>query len=72
MTGRPTTDPTSTVVRLAMTVKQASASVGISRSKLYERMRDGDLASFVSCGRRLIRPEALEAMLARDEAARRA
>jgi excisionase family DNA binding protein len=57
-------------VRMTLTVKEAAARTGISRSKLYERMQEGDLASFKSCGRRLIRPEALRSMLAKDEADR--
>jgi hypothetical protein len=41
----------------------------ISRAELYQRIKGGDLDTVFSCGRRLVRPEALQAMLAKDEAA---
>ncbi|MGC1301217.1 MAG: helix-turn-helix domain-containing protein [Caulobacteraceae bacterium] len=56
------------VPRLTLTIREAALSTGISRSKLYERIAEGDLVSFKSCGRRLVRLEALQLMLANDEA----
>ncbi len=58
--------------RFALTVQEAADKIGVSRSKLWERIKADDLESFLSCGRRLIRPDALLDMLARDEAASRA
>jgi len=57
-----------TIPRLALTVNEAAGCIGVSRAKLYQRIKEGHLISFLSCGRRLVRPEALQAMLDRDEA----
>ena len=55
--------------RISLPIVEAAQAIGVSRSSLYERIKAGDLASFMSCGRRLIRVAALLEMLDRDEAA---
>lgn len=55
--------------KISLPVQDAADAIGVSRSSLYERIKAGDLPSFKSCGRRLIRVAALLEMLDRDEAA---
>lgn len=55
--------------KISLPVQEAANAIGVSRSSLYERIKAGDLPSFKSCGRRLIRVAALLEMLDRDEAA---
>lgn len=54
--------------KISLPVQAAADAIGVSRSSLYERIKCGDLPSFKSCGRRLIRVAALLEMLDRDEA----
>ncbi|PPD29273.1 MAG: hypothetical protein CTY20_06865 [Hyphomicrobium sp.] len=53
----------SALERLAYTVEQAAVVSGIGRSSLYEKIKDGSLASRVVCGRRLIMADDLRAFL---------
>ncbi|MGQ2972283.1 helix-turn-helix domain-containing protein [Brevundimonas mediterranea] len=55
--------------KISLPVQEAAHAIGVSRSSLYERIKTGDLPSFKSCGRRLIRVAALLEMLDRDETA---
>lgn len=54
--------------KIAMTIDEAAAAIGVSRRTIYNRIASKDLASFLSCGRRLVRVDALHAMLDADEA----
>jgi excisionase family DNA binding protein len=67
MTAQSTRPDDARIPRLALTVNEAASCIGVSRAKLYQRIKEGHLVSFLSCGRRLVRPEALQAMLDRDE-----
>ena len=49
--------------RLAYSVAEAAVVTGLSRSKLYELIQSRELASLKICGRRLLRREALIALL---------
>lgn len=49
--------------KIAYTVDQAAAATGISRRKLYYLMAEGALAFSQRAGRRLIRAEALQALV---------
>jgi excisionase family DNA binding protein len=57
-----TQDPAK-IERLAYTVKQAKDAIGLSRSKLYQMMKEGTLHSLKVAGRRLIPAEDLHALL---------
>jgi excisionase family DNA binding protein len=50
-------------MKLWLHVDEASEVSGLSRSKLYECMRNGKLESDKVEGRRLIRPKALKALI---------
>lgn len=52
-----------TAHKIAYTVDQAAAAIGISRRKLYYLMSSGDLAFSQRAGRRLISAEALQALV---------
>lgn len=54
--------------RLAYPVDAASVMAGISRSRLYELMKDGQLRSVKRGGRRLILRNDLEAFLTGEAA----
>lgn len=49
---------------LAFTVSDAVAYSGLSRSRLYELVRDGQIASFQVGGRRMFMRAALDAFFA--------
>ena len=51
--------------KLGLHVDEASELSGLSRSKLYECIREGRLESRKVEGRRIITPEALKALLNR-------
>jgi excisionase family DNA binding protein len=53
--------------RTALTLQEAARSVGLSRRTILREIEDGRLASFKIRGRRLIRPQALEAWLRRAQ-----
>lgn len=53
----------------ALTVSGAVTYSQLSRSRLYELIRTGELPSFTVGGRRMIRPAAVDAFLAKAEAA---
>jgi len=53
------------VLPAAFTVAGAVAYTGLSRSKLYELMREGDIASFQVGGRRMILREAIDTFFER-------
>ena len=46
--------PKSTPEKLAYTVAEASYAIGIGRTKIYELMKTGELATVKVAGRRLI------------------
>jgi excisionase family DNA binding protein len=50
--------------KLAYTVKEASAALGISKTTLYRMMSEGELATLRVAGRRLIEAAAIERVLA--------
>ncbi|MGC6499972.1 MAG: helix-turn-helix domain-containing protein [Henriciella sp.] len=54
-------------MRLALSPGEASKSIGIGLTKLYEAISSGELKSFKIGTRRLIRVSALEAWLASFE-----
>lgn len=56
-----TTSPTPH--KIAYTVDEAAAAIGVSRRKLYYLMREGALPFSQRAGRRLIRADALQALL---------
>lgn len=49
--------------KLAYTIQQAADAIGISRSSLYEEIKDGEIVTFRTKGRVLIRHETLVAYL---------
>ena len=49
--------------KLAYNVPEAARATGISRSTLFAKIKDGELPSFLACGRRLIWAADLEAWL---------
>ncbi len=49
--------------KIAYTVAEAAAAIGVSRRKLFYMIKAGELPSVMSCGRRLIRADALQALL---------
>jgi excisionase family DNA binding protein len=57
--------------RIALTIPDVLAAVGVGRTKIYDAIKAGDLKSFIVCGRRLVHREDLDAWLraARDRAA---
>lgn len=56
--------------KLSYTVDEASAAIGISRSKFYELVRMGEIQTFKWCGRTLVRADVLRAAV--DKASGRA
>lgn len=64
-TAQPTMLPPATPsAKLAFSIKEASATTGLSRSKLYSLMASGQLASIRIGGRRLIPADAIRALFA--------
>lgn len=57
------------VLPTAFTVADAVKYSSLSRSRLYELMRSGDIASFHVGGRRMILRQALDAFFARQASA---
>lgn len=55
--------PSTTAHKIAYTVDEAAAATGVSRRKLYYLMAEGALAFSQRAGRRLIRAEALQALV---------
>lgn len=53
------------ILPVALNMTGAVAYSGLSRSRLYELMRDGALASFHVGSRRMIRRDALDAFFAK-------
>lgn len=49
--------------RIALTIADVVAAVGVGRTKIYEAIKTGDLKSFIVCGRRLVHREDLDAWL---------
>ena len=58
---------TEAVTRLALSPAEAAEALGLSRARLYQLLADGTIPSGVLGRRRLIRPEALTALLDRLE-----
>lgn len=56
------TAPT-TVPKIAYTVDEAAAAIGMSRRKVYYLMKEGALPFSQRAGRRLIRADALQALV---------
>lgn len=54
---------TTSPAKIAYTVNEAAAATGVSRRKLYYLMKEGALAFSQQAGRRLIRAEALQALV---------
>lgn len=46
--------------KLSYTVNEAAAAIGVSRSKIYALVREGELSVFKWCGRTLIRADVLQ------------
>ena len=59
----------STYERLAVSVEEAAAMLGLGRTTIYVALGDGSLRSLKVGKRRLIRVEALKAWMAAHEAA---
>jgi len=57
--------PTQNILPIALNMTGAVAYSGLSRSRIYEMMRAGELASFQVGGRRMIRRDALDAFFAK-------
>jgi len=55
--------------RIAYRIDDAALASGLSRSKLYQLIKSGELRSFLAAGRRLILRAELEAYLLRQAAA---
>lgn len=49
--------------KIAYTVDEAARAIGVSRRKVYYLMKAGELPFSTRAGRRLIRSEALQALL---------
>ena len=49
--------------KLAFTIAEACASIGIGKTSIYELIAEGRLKSILAAGRRLIRRSDLEAFL---------
>ena len=56
---------TGSILPTAFTVAGAVSYSGLSRSRLYELMRDGEIASFHVGGRRMILREAVDRFFAK-------
>jgi excisionase family DNA binding protein len=54
--------------RRALSVREAAHSCGLSRTTLYRLIADGKLLTLKIGSRRLVRPEAIEALLEAGEA----
>ena len=63
--------PTSTSATLseAVSIKEACRLIGVSRTKLYELIRAGELATLKIGARRLVRRDTARALLASKERA---
>ncbi len=59
----PHTIPKPDVHKLAFTVDEAAAAISVSRRQIYYLMKSGDLPYSQRGGRRLIRADALKALL---------
>lgn len=68
MLSRPSPPLAPSMDRLAVSPAEAARIAGIGRTKLYEALGSGSLASFKVGTRRLIRVASLEAWLAAQEA----
>lgn len=53
--------------KLSYTVEGASAETGFSRSRIYQAIQSGDLATFMVGRRRMVSRKALEAYVAKLE-----
>jgi excisionase family DNA binding protein len=53
------------ILPIALNMTGAVTYSGLSRSRIYELMRDGHLTSFQVGGRRMIRRDALDAFFAK-------
>jgi excisionase family DNA binding protein len=49
-----------TGAKLSYTVNEAAAALGVSRSSVYAKVREGELSTFTFCGRTLIRADVLQ------------
>jgi excisionase family DNA binding protein len=58
-----------TISKLSYTVDEAAKGIGVSRSKIYKLVREGELTTFKWCGRTLIRADVLQAALDRASGA---
>jgi len=58
--------------KLSYTVDEAARAIGVSRSKIYEMRRTGEITTFTWCGRTLIRADVLQAALDRASGERAA
>ncbi|WP_292962643.1 helix-turn-helix domain-containing protein [Nitrobacter sp.] len=54
------------MVRLAYSVPEVAKLIGISKSKIWELIRSGELSSVKICGRRIVRHSDLLVLLAGD------
>jgi excisionase family DNA binding protein len=54
--------------RRAMSIREAAQSCGLSRATIYRLIADGKLVTLKIGSRRLVRPEAIEALLKAGEA----
>lgn len=54
------------LVRLAYSVPEVAKLIGISKSKIWELIRSGELSSVKICGRRIVRHSDLLVLLAGD------
>ena len=52
-------------LRLALTVEEAGARIGVKRTTMYKLMRDGEIDSFKIGRLRKVEPSALEAYIKR-------
>lgn len=50
----------SEAAKLTYTVNEAASAIGVSRSKIYELVREKQLETFKWCGRTLIRADVLQ------------
>lgn len=53
--------------KLSYTVDEATGATGLTRSRLYQAMQAGDLATFLCGRRRMVSRKALEAYVAKLE-----
>lgn len=49
--------------KLSYTVDEAASAIGVSRSKVYSLVREGQISTFKWCGRTLIRADVLQRAL---------